>query len=115
MNKGDIKIINKAGAFGGYASVEQVGQDVTLRTTGKNKKGFTNVTAELTTIVLMVEIYDAEGFLIDTIYVRIPIFDDLLMNEYWEYDNHKLKLLQVRFYPWGTDVSLDDGSWNNEP
>jgi len=46
-------------------------------------------------------------------YVRVPIFDDIIQGEYWEYDNNKLKLLQVRFYPVGTDVSLadDPGSW----
>ena len=62
------------------------------------KKSFTNVTAPLLTIVLNVEIYE-EDVLVDTIYVRVPIFDPLLEGYYWEYDNHGLKLLQVRFYP----------------
>ena len=106
-----LKVLNKAGYFGGYASVEQVGQDITLRTPGK--KIFQNVTAELLTIVFKVEVELADGSII-TEYVRVPIFDDIIENEYWDYDNNNLKLLQVRFYPIGTDVSLDDGSWNNE-
>ena len=106
-----VKVLNKAGYFGGYASVEQVGQDITLRTRGK--KIFQNVTAELLTIVFKVEVELADGTVIIE-YVRVPIFDDIIQGEYWDYDNNNLKLLQVRFYPVETDVSLDDGSWNNE-
>ena len=106
-----VKVLNKAGYFGGWASVEQVGQDITLRTPGK--KIFQNVTAELLTIVFKVEVELADGTVIIE-YVRVPIFDDIIQGEYWDYDNHNLKLLQVRFYPVETDVSLDDGSWNNE-
>jgi hypothetical protein len=102
----DVKVLNRAGAFGGQCSIEQVGQLVTTRTKGKTE--FANVTAELTTIVLRVQILDGTGAVIDTVYVRVPIFDDMLENEYWEYDNHGLKLLQVRIYPWGTDVSEND-------
>ena len=106
------EIKNAAGSFGGFASVEQVGQDITVRTTGKNKKGFQNVTAELLTIVFKVVIEVEEG-IFETVYVRVPIFDPIIQGEYWEYDNNKLKLLQVRFYPVGTDVSLadDPSSW----
>jgi hypothetical protein len=113
LSKDDINVLNEACEFGGVASVEQVGWDITFRNKGKTK--FTNVTAELLTIVLKVEILDEEGNVVETIYVRVPIFDDILENEYWEYENHGLKLLQVRFYPWGTDVSEDDGTWNNLP
>jgi len=106
-----VKTLNKEGYFGGYASVEQVGSDITLRTKGKST--FTNVTAELLTIVFKVEVELADGSIIIE-YVRVPIFDDIIQGEYWDYDNNNLKLLQVRFYPCGTDVSLDDGTWNNE-
>lgn len=100
-------ILNNPGGFGGYASVEQVGKDITLRTKGKST--FQNVTAELLTIVLKVELdTDGDGIVDETVYVRIPIFDDIIENEYWEYDNNKLKLLQVRFYEIGTDVSEND-------
>jgi hypothetical protein len=87
-----------------YCSIEQVSQPITLRQKG-GKPTFTNVTAELLTIVLEVEIYDEYGTYVETIYVRVPIFDDSLENEYWEYDDHGLKLLQVWFYDCSTDVS----------
>lgn len=113
-------ILNDPGGFGGYASVEQVGQDVTFR--NKGKTSFTNVTAELLTIVLKLTV-EIDG--VETIiYVRVPIFDPILQNEYWEFEQgvdpdtdelQPLKHLQVRIYPWGTDVSEDDGTWNNEP
>jgi hypothetical protein len=106
------------GVGDGLASVEQVGSEITLRTKGKST--FKNVTAELLTIVFKVEveveIADGE-FEIQTVYVRVPIFDDIIENEYWEYDNHGLKILQVRFYEIGTDVSLGDdpAAWDALP
>jgi len=85
---------------GAFASVEQVGSDITMRTKGKTS--WTNVTAQLTSIVF--EIQTEEG----TYFIRVPIFDDLLVGEYWFYDNTGLKNLQVRFYKWGTDVTYAD-------
>ena len=109
LSKADIRILNAAGAFGGYASIEQVGQSITERPKGKSI--FTNVTAPLLTIVLKIEILDGpEGAVIDTIYVRIPIFDSMLEKEYWEYDNHGLKLLQVWIYDIETNVSESDSA-----
>lgn len=105
LSKDDINILNEEAYFGGVCSIEQVGEDITFRKKGKTS--FTNVTAQLLTIVLKIEILE-DGEVVDTIYVRIPIFDEMLENEYWEYDNNNLKLLQVRFYPWGTDVSEAD-------
>ena len=54
---------------------------------------------------------DGSGGLVydSTVYVRVPLFDPLIENEYWEYDNDGLKHLQVRIYPWETDVSEGDG------
>lgn len=105
-----LTVLNNAASLGGVASVEQVGSTITTRPKGKST--FTNVTAQLLTIVLKVT-YDVDGDPLTigdiyTVYVRVPIFDDLIENEYWEYDNHGLKLLQVRFYPVGTDVSWSD-------
>ena len=102
-----LRTLNRAGEFGGECSIEQVGQEITLRTKGKST--FSNVTAELLTIVFRVEVdLDGDGIVDDTVDVRVPIFDDIIENEYGEYDNNSLKLLQVRFYPVGTDVSLAD-------
>mgnify|MGYP001609917322 CR=1 FL=1 len=107
-----VRALNRAGLFGGYASVEQVTRAITERPQGKSI--FTNVTAELTTIVFKVEVQtgvDAEGNpIIEVFYVRVPIFDPIIENEYWEYDNNGLKLLQVWIYDNSTDVSLGDGN-----
>jgi hypothetical protein len=102
------EILNDTCYFGGYASVEQVGQDITFRDKGQEK--FQNVTAALLTIVFKITV-DADGDATadETLYVRVPIFDDIIEGEYWEYDNNGLKLLQVRFYEVGTDVSANDG------
>jgi len=102
-------ILNNPGAFGGYASVEQVTKAITERPQGKSI--FTNVTAELLTIVLKITVDVNPDPLVETlqtIYVRVPIFDPILENEYWEYDNNGLKLLQVWIYDNSTDVSADD-------
>lgn len=109
LGKDDFAVVNEAGAFGGKASIEQVGKDITFRDKGKTT--FTNVTAELLTIVLKINILDEDDNVIDTVYARIPIFDDILAGEYWEYDQGDpgLKHLQVRFYPISTDVSAGDG------
>jgi len=106
-------------AYPSYASIEIVGQEVTFRAKGKTT--FTNVTAQLLTIVFAVEVevvtgVDADGNPITEIvteYVRVPIFSDILQDEFWEYTQGTdedgnptpLKLLQIRIYPWGTDVS----------
>jgi len=108
-----VAVLNKAGFKGGFASVEQVGQEITERPKGKST--FTNVTAELTTIVFKVTVdLDADGIADEIVYVRVPIFNDIIEGEYWEYDNHGLKLLQVWIYDNQTDVSAGDGEWNNE-
>jgi len=103
LGKDDIDVLNLAGAFGGVCSIESTGQ--LMREKGQSI--FTNQTAALLTIVLKINILD-DGVIVDTIYVRVPIFDDMLANEYWEYDNHGLKLLQVRIYRVGTDVTNAD-------
>jgi hypothetical protein len=114
-----VSVLNKLDYFGGYASVEQVGSEITLRTNGKNGRTvFTDVTAELLSIVFMVSVDIAEVGEepeIITEYIRVPIFDPIIQGEYWDYDNDGLKLLQVRFYQYGVDVSLSDNDWNNLP
>jgi hypothetical protein len=119
-----IKVLNKAAEFGGVASIESTGQLIRE----KGKSIFTNQTAALLTIVLKIEIYEWQDVdddpltpdvlvLVDTVYVRVPIFDELIQGEYWEYDNNGLKLLQVRIYRVGTDVSTADDpeAWGTLP
>ena len=102
-----LRTLNREDDLDGLCSMEQVGQEITMRTKGKST--FTNVTAELLTIVFKVEVdTDDDGVVDITELVRVPIFDDIIDGEYWEYDNKGLKLLQVRFYPIGTDVSDAD-------
>jgi hypothetical protein len=88
-------------------------QTVTVeRKPGKQK--FVDVTGELLTVKYEVTVeYDSDGDgILDTsltFEVRIPIFDDILENEYWEYDNNGLKLLQMRFYP---GIPADVTDWD---
>ena len=108
-----VSTLNREGAFDGSCSVEQVGQGITLREKGKSK--FTNVTAQLLTIVFKVEVDENDDQIADkAVYLRVPIFDDIIESEYWEYDNNGLKIFQVRFYSLGTDVSEADNpdSWD---
>ncbi len=82
-------------------SIEQVTSTMLVRNTGKSK--FINVTAELLTILFQVTLED------DTvIYVRVPIFSNLLEGEYWKYENEGLKNCEIRFYDCPTDVSEND-------
>jgi len=103
-------ILNSEGYYGGYASLEQVGSEITFR--DSKKSTFTNVTAQLTTIVFKVwvdlnanTVQDAN----EIFYVRVPIFDPSLKGEYWDYDNNGLKVLQARFYP---GVPTDVTGWD---
>jgi hypothetical protein len=105
-----VKVLN--GQDGdAYCSIEQVGKEITLRKSGKSV--FTNVTAELLTIVFQVEVEiidpDTGAISIEVVCVRVPIFDDIIEGEYWQYDNEGLKNLDVRFYNCPTDVSAGDG------
>jgi hypothetical protein len=104
-----VRILNRQDGTA-YCSIEQVGAEITLRKTGKSV--FANVTAQLLTIVFQVEVDTNPDPLveeIEVVCVRVPIFDDILENEYWEYDNYGLKNLDVRFYDCPTDVSAGDG------
>jgi hypothetical protein len=99
---------------GAYCSIEQVGNVIdgdlrTFRSAGKTV--FSNVTAELTTIVFQVTVdTDGDGTADDTLLVRVPIFHDLLENEYWLYDNNGLRVLQVRFYDCSTNVATGEST-----
>ena len=117
------EIKNRMDAEGiAYCSVEQVGQDITLRDKGKTK--FTNVTAALLTIVFQIDLLDIDesgaAVVVATYCIRVPIFNDFLMNEYWEYvqgvdpetgEAQTLKNLEVRFYNVPTNVVNSDEPW----
>lgn len=95
----------------------------------KGKQTFQNVTAELLSVVYEIIVtYDTgleddpntvedESVAEVVLHVRIPIFNEMLEGEYWKYDNNGLKLLQIRFYPFGTDVTYDDleNGWGPSP
>jgi len=63
----------------------------------KGKSTFTNVSKELLTLCLE---YDEFGNCIN----RVGLFDDEAWQYFWDYDNHGLKLAQLRFYPIETDL-----------
>jgi hypothetical protein len=61
-------------------------------TRSKGKSTFTNVTKELTTLCL-----DTDA---DTVCdTRVLLFEDEAFQYFWDYDNHGLRLAQIRFYP----------------
>ena len=62
----------------------------------KGKSTFGDVTKELTTITYCVE-YDTGGICID--YDTVDIFDPILEDYLWSFNNNGLKIVQLRFYP----------------
>ena len=63
----------------------------------KGKSTFTNVSRELLYVY-----YDLDG---DGTPELIPLFDSRLQDYFWDYDNHGLKVAQLRFYDVPTDVN----------
>jgi len=63
----------------------------------KNAK-FQNVTSSL----LFVTLSAADQALTTCTKATVALFDSCLQNYFWNYDNHGLKLLQLRFYPAAT-------------
>ena len=66
----------------------------------KGKSTFDNVSREL--LYIYADITD------DDVYnpKLYPLFSDELYGYFWDYDNNGLKLLQLRFYPESTDVTV---------
>jgi hypothetical protein len=64
----------------------------------KGKSSFSNVSKELLYVYV-----DLDG---DGVIERYPLFSDSLQDYFWSYDNHGLKLAQLRFYEIPT--SIDD-------
>jgi hypothetical protein len=53
---------------------------------------------------------EVEEGVFETFQVRVPIFHESLEGEYWLYDNHGLRLLQVRFYDCSTNVATGEST-----
>ncbi|MEK7615931.1 MAG: hypothetical protein AAB420_01850 [Patescibacteria group bacterium] len=62
----------------------------------KGQSSFSNVSKQLLYVYADI---DADGVL-----DRMPLFDDRLQDYYWSYDNNGMRLMQLRFYPIGTNV-----------
>ncbi len=71
--------------------------DTLTLTRGKGKSTFRNVSKELLTLWIDT---DDDG-IPDT---RVGLFDEELYQYFWDYDNHGLKLAQLRFYPISEDL-----------
>ena len=78
------------------------------RTKGKQK--FQNVSKELLTICAKIctEVDPVTGECIAWEWMRLYLFDPLLQDYLWKYDNNGLKLAQLRFYPQETCYEPDD-------
>ena len=97
------RVLTKAEQDGSTCSIEQVEQQLQR---AKGKSSFQNVTAELTSVVFVVQVEDGSGNTSE-VKIQVPIFDPALDGEYWAYDNSGLRLAQVRFYEVCTDVRFN--------
>lgn len=73
----------------------------------KGKPRFENVSKTMLTIHIEEDITFTDGDGVEqTVKAgRYTIFDEAFEDYFWEYDNNGLKLLQLRFYEVGTDIS----------
>ena len=62
-----------------------------------DKLFFVDVTLDATATDSLSTCLLAEGFTAGT--ANVPLFDPCFQTVFWDYDNHGLKLLQLRFYP----------------
>ena len=72
-----------------------LGTTLTLQRTNKNPTKFQDVTSNL----LFVTLSATDQALTTCTKATVALFDSCLQNYFWNYDNHGLKLLQLRFYP----------------
>jgi len=68
-----------------------------IQVRSKGKSTFENVSKQLLYVYA-----DING---DGTTERMPLFDECLINYYWQYDNQGLKLVQLRFYEISTSVN----------
>lgn len=69
-----------------------------------NYSKFTNVSSDLLYVTLTQDIVNSDGVTVVKA-GKYPLFDDALINYFWQYDNNGLKILQLRFYPAGTSTN----------
>lgn len=70
--------------------------DILTRKTGQPV--FQNVTNELTSLVVCVDV-DPDPMVEDIVCTRYALFRDEFQDFFWQYDNKGLRLAQIRFYP----------------
>ena len=78
--------------------------DTLSLTRSRGKSSFQNVTSDLLFITIVVDPLANPTLaaclgVTATQQVTLPLFDACLENFFWNFDNHGLKLLQLRFYP----------------
>jgi hypothetical protein len=76
-------------------TTQEVVCSTTLNLTRTKNAKFQNVTTDLLTITLSA----ADATLAGCTSTTVGLFAPCLQNYFWNYDNHGLKLLQLRFYP----------------
>jgi len=88
----EVVDVNGTGTTEEICSTENV---VLTRTKGKST--FTNVTQQLTSLVACFDV-NPDPTITDIDCFRYALFRDELQDWFWQYDNHNLKLAQLRFY-----------------
>jgi len=76
-------------------TTQEVVCSLTLKLERTKNAKFQNVTSDLLTITLSA----ADATLAGCTSTTVGLFAPCLQNYFWNYDNHGLKLLQLRFYP----------------
>jgi hypothetical protein len=97
-NPGGTAVVMLCGTTDDGIEVCSTTNQLTLDASGRPPK-FENVTANL--------LYLFNVTIDGVFYKRIPLFSDVLQDYFWSYDNHGLKLLQLRFYHCTTLVPAD--------
>ncbi len=100
--KGGSASMNLCGTLDG----EDVCDNSILELDSDNPRKFQNATADLLYIYGVWLDTDGDG-INDTYYKRIPLFSDVLEGYFWDYDNNKLRIAQLRFYPCSSTVDDD--------
>jgi hypothetical protein len=91
------------------STVDEECSNSSLELNSDGTRKFTNATADL--LYLYGVWLDTDGdTVMDTYYKRIPLFSSLLEGYFWDYDNNRLRLAQLRFYDCSTTVGVDSAT-----